>query len=124
MQNPTEGKHRLSIRRRMPATRDVVFEAWTDPQGLREWMCPGDTFAAEATLTATTTIFGPGGPVSTTSTVKVTESDVFTVTVTPPAPGPGADLCRCAQLLSYDTRAIRSSTLERNSFRSGDLFSL
>jgi uncharacterized protein YndB with AHSA1/START domain len=50
MQDPTEGKYRLSIRRRMPATRDVVFEAWTDPQGLREWMCPGDTFAAEATL--------------------------------------------------------------------------
>jgi uncharacterized protein YndB with AHSA1/START domain len=50
MPDPTEGKYRLSIRRRMPATRDVVFEAWTDPQGLREWMCPGDTFAAEATL--------------------------------------------------------------------------
>jgi len=50
MQDPTEGKYQLSIRRRMPATRDVVFEAWTDPQGLREWMCPGDTLAAEATL--------------------------------------------------------------------------
>jgi uncharacterized protein YndB with AHSA1/START domain len=34
----------------MPATREVVFQAWTDPQGLREWMCPGDTFAVEATL--------------------------------------------------------------------------
>jgi uncharacterized protein YndB with AHSA1/START domain len=34
----------------MPATREVVFEAWTDPQGLSEWMCPGDTFAVEATL--------------------------------------------------------------------------
>jgi len=50
MTEPTEGKYRLSIRRKMPATREVVFEAWTDPQGLREWMCPGDTFAAEATL--------------------------------------------------------------------------
>lgn len=50
MPEPTEGKYRLSIRRKMPATREVVFEAWTDPQGLREWMCPGDTFAAEATL--------------------------------------------------------------------------
>jgi uncharacterized protein YndB with AHSA1/START domain len=50
MPDPTEGKYRLSIRRRMPASRDVVFEAWTDPHGLREWMCPGDTFAAEATL--------------------------------------------------------------------------
>jgi uncharacterized protein YndB with AHSA1/START domain len=50
MPDPTEGKYRLSVRRRMPATRDIVFEAWTDPQGLREWMCPGDSFAAEATL--------------------------------------------------------------------------
>lgn len=50
MPEPTEGKYRLSIRRKMPATREVVFEAWTDPQGLSEWMCPGDTFAVEATL--------------------------------------------------------------------------
>jgi uncharacterized protein YndB with AHSA1/START domain len=50
MPDSTEGKYRLSIRRRMPATRDVVFEAWTDPQGLREWMCPGDAVSAEATL--------------------------------------------------------------------------
>jgi uncharacterized protein YndB with AHSA1/START domain len=34
----------------MPATREVVFEAWTDPQGIREWMCPGDTVSAEAML--------------------------------------------------------------------------
>jgi uncharacterized protein YndB with AHSA1/START domain len=34
----------------MPATREVVFEAWTDPQGIREWMCPGDAVSAEATL--------------------------------------------------------------------------
>jgi uncharacterized protein YndB with AHSA1/START domain len=50
MQGPIEGKYQLSIRRRMPATREVVFEAWTDPQGLREWMCPGDTVSAEARL--------------------------------------------------------------------------
>jgi len=50
MPDPTEEKYRLSVRRRMPASRDVVFEAWTDPQGLREWMCPGDTVSAEATL--------------------------------------------------------------------------
>jgi uncharacterized protein YndB with AHSA1/START domain len=34
----------------MPATREVVFEAWTDPEGLREWMCPGDTVSADAKL--------------------------------------------------------------------------
>ena len=50
MPDPTEEKYRLSVRRRMPASRDVVFEAWTDPQGLREWMSPGDTVSAEATL--------------------------------------------------------------------------
>jgi len=50
MQNPTEGMYRLSVRRRMPASREIVFKAWTDPQGLREWMCPGDTVSAEAKL--------------------------------------------------------------------------
>src|SRR5215471_10723223 len=50
MANPTEGAHRMSIRRRMPAPREVVYEAWIDPQGLREWMCPGDVISAEATL--------------------------------------------------------------------------
>lgn len=41
---------RLSVRRRMPAPREVVYEAWIDPQGIREWMCPGDAVSAEATL--------------------------------------------------------------------------
>ena len=50
MPDPTEGKLSLSIRRRMPATREVVFEAWTDPEGIREWMCPGDAVSAEAKL--------------------------------------------------------------------------
>jgi uncharacterized protein YndB with AHSA1/START domain len=50
MPESTDGKYQLSIRRRMPASREVVFEAWTDPQGLREWMCPGDIVSAEAQL--------------------------------------------------------------------------
>jgi uncharacterized protein YndB with AHSA1/START domain len=50
MPDPTEGTHRLSVRRRMPASREVVFEAWTDPEGLREWMCPGDIVSTEAEL--------------------------------------------------------------------------
>src|SRR5579864_4147171 len=50
MPEHTEGKYQLSIRRRMPASREVVFEAWTDPQGLSEWMCPGDIVSAEAQL--------------------------------------------------------------------------
>jgi uncharacterized protein YndB with AHSA1/START domain len=32
----------------MPAAREVVYEAWIDPQGIREWMCPGDVTSAEA----------------------------------------------------------------------------
>ena len=50
MANPTEGPHRISIRRKMPAPREVVYEAWIDPQGIREWMCPGDVTSAEAVL--------------------------------------------------------------------------
>ena len=38
MANPTEGTHRMSIRRKMPAAREVVYEAWIDPQGIREWL--------------------------------------------------------------------------------------
>ena len=50
MSDPTEGKYQLSVRRRLPAPREVVFEAWTDPEGIRQWMCPGDTVSAEAKL--------------------------------------------------------------------------
>ena len=49
MAKPAESM-RVEVRRRMPAPRDVVFEAWTDPEGLRHWMCPGDVVSAEATL--------------------------------------------------------------------------
>ncbi|HYM90413.1 MAG TPA: SRPBCC domain-containing protein [bacterium] len=41
---------RLVIRRMMPATREAVFAAWTDPESMREWMCPGDAVTAEAEL--------------------------------------------------------------------------
>ena len=50
MAEPTENTYRLSVRRRMPAQREVVYEAWIDPQGIREWMCPGDATSAEASL--------------------------------------------------------------------------
>ena len=45
-----DGKHRVVARRRMPAPREIVYEAWTDPEGMREWMCPGDVLSAEAVL--------------------------------------------------------------------------
>jgi len=50
MPDPTEGTQRVSIRRTMPAPREVVYEAWIDPHGIREWMCPGDAISAEAVL--------------------------------------------------------------------------
>jgi len=50
MEATTDGKHRMVVRRRMPAPREIVYAAWTDPEGLREWMCPGDIVSAEARL--------------------------------------------------------------------------
>jgi len=50
MEKSADGKHRIVARRRMPAPREIVYDAWIDPQGLREWMCPGDVISAEATL--------------------------------------------------------------------------
>src|SRR5215831_19197015 len=50
MESSTEGTHRVVVRRRMPAPREVVFEAWIDAEGIREWMCPGDVTSAEAIL--------------------------------------------------------------------------
>jgi uncharacterized protein YndB with AHSA1/START domain len=50
MESSADGKHRVVVRRKMPAPREVVYEAWIDPDGLREWMCPGDVISAEAIL--------------------------------------------------------------------------
>lgn len=50
MESSTEGTHRVVVRRRMPVPREVVFEAWIDPEGIREWMCPGNATSAEAVL--------------------------------------------------------------------------
>jgi uncharacterized protein YndB with AHSA1/START domain len=50
METTADGRHRIQVRRKMPAPREVVYEAWTDPEGLREWMCPGDLISAEAAL--------------------------------------------------------------------------
>jgi uncharacterized protein YndB with AHSA1/START domain len=40
----------IRVRRRMPAPREVVYEAWTTAEGFRHWMCPGDVVSTEATL--------------------------------------------------------------------------
>ena len=50
MERFADGTYRLVVRRRMPAPREIVYEAWIDPDGIREWMCPGDIVSAEAVL--------------------------------------------------------------------------
>ena len=50
METSADGRYQMQVRRRIPASREVVYEAWIDPEGLREWMCPGDVISAEAVL--------------------------------------------------------------------------
>jgi uncharacterized protein YndB with AHSA1/START domain len=50
MEKSSDGKHRITVRREMPAPREIVYQAWIDPDGIREWMCPGDVVSAEAVL--------------------------------------------------------------------------
>ena len=45
-----ENNERLVIRKLIPASREDVFAAWSDPAGMRYWMCPGDVILAEAQL--------------------------------------------------------------------------
>jgi uncharacterized protein YndB with AHSA1/START domain len=45
-----ETDDRLVIRKLIPASREEVFAAWSDPAGMRYWMCPGDVILAEAQL--------------------------------------------------------------------------
>jgi uncharacterized protein YndB with AHSA1/START domain len=40
----------VHIRRLLPATSEAVFEAWTDAESLKEWMCPGLTTVVTAEL--------------------------------------------------------------------------
>src|SRR5260370_41390321 len=45
-----ETNDKLVIRKLIPASREEVFDAWGDPAGMREWMCPGDVISAEAQI--------------------------------------------------------------------------
>jgi uncharacterized protein YndB with AHSA1/START domain len=40
----------IIVRRRIAASRDEVFDAWTDPAGMQSWMCPGDIVSAAVDL--------------------------------------------------------------------------
>ena len=41
---------KLVIRKLIPAAREEVFAAWSDPESIRHWMCPGDAKTAEAQI--------------------------------------------------------------------------
>jgi len=47
---PPDAGEAVVIRKRIAATRDEVFKAWTDADGMRSWMCPGDTLSAVVEL--------------------------------------------------------------------------
>jgi uncharacterized protein YndB with AHSA1/START domain len=41
---------RVVLRRVLPATREEVFEAWTDAEGMRAWMCADPATEARVSL--------------------------------------------------------------------------
>jgi len=41
---------KVFIRRQIRATRQELFDAWTDPEGMREWMCPGNIVSADVQI--------------------------------------------------------------------------
>ena len=45
-----ERADRLVVRRVIRASREIVFAAWTNPESMKHWMCPGDIVAADAQL--------------------------------------------------------------------------
>ena len=47
---PGEQGHRVVVRRVIAATREELFDAWLDEEGMREWMCPGETISSEVHL--------------------------------------------------------------------------
>ena len=42
--------HSLVIRRRIAATPEELFDAWTDGDGMRNWMCPGNIRSVEVRI--------------------------------------------------------------------------
>jgi len=42
--------NKVVIRRQIRATRQELFDKWTDPEGMREWMCPGNIVSAEVQM--------------------------------------------------------------------------
>jgi len=42
--------NKVVAERRIGVTREELFDAWVDPESMREWMCPGDVISAEVRL--------------------------------------------------------------------------
>lgn len=40
----------VTVRRVIDASREEVFDAWLDAEGMREWMCPGPVTRCDATM--------------------------------------------------------------------------
>ena len=40
----------LTLRRVLPATPEEVFDAWTNPDSVRQWLCPFDTVVSRADM--------------------------------------------------------------------------
>jgi uncharacterized protein YndB with AHSA1/START domain len=50
MMIPESGANGVMIRRRLHATREELFDAWTDAEGMRAWMCPGSILSVEVRM--------------------------------------------------------------------------
>lgn len=49
---PADAENKVVIRKRIEAGREELFDAWIDPVGMREWMCPGDILSADVEIDA------------------------------------------------------------------------
>lgn len=47
---PETDANKVVIRRRIAATREELFDAWTDPEGMRAWMCPGNIVSVDVRM--------------------------------------------------------------------------
>jgi uncharacterized protein YndB with AHSA1/START domain len=45
-------ENKVVVQRRIRATREELFDAWVDPEGMCDWMCPGDVVSTEVRLDA------------------------------------------------------------------------